>query len=133
MLHILLGGKGRSPVWFFGVNGYLLSKVWCRWLSLSKPTAFDRPIPHPLPRGKGGNTRSACFRARPRSKTGTGESSPHPVFGSSGFRGVRATLVVAPHWAGTRPARTYGVNPLNSQRAFFNDNRVGEKPNGAVD
>ncbi len=37
--------------------------------------------------------------------------------GSSGFRGVRATLVVAPHGAGTRPARTSGVNPLNSQRA----------------
>ncbi|MEI2607353.1 MAG: hypothetical protein V9G20_01850 [Candidatus Promineifilaceae bacterium] len=36
--------------------------------------------------------------------------------GSSGFRGVRATLVVAPHWAGTRPARTSGVNPLNSRR-----------------
>ncbi len=27
---------------------------------------------------------------------------------------MRATLMVAPHWAGTRPARTSGVNPLNS-------------------
>ena len=50
-----------------------------------------------------------------------------------GFRGVRATLVVAPHWAGTRPVRPSGVNPLNSQRAKIKFRVLADSPRFTID
>ncbi len=101
----------------------------------------EDPSPRQFPEGRGKPYSCHFSRADAREKwhkknspplgagLGVGENPNIQLpcttnWGSLGFRAVRATLVVAPHKAGTKLARTYGVSLLNSQRA-----KIGIVPN----